>query len=562
MRYALLVTAACHTAARTPVPPTTAETSHFTKTGHYDEAVATCQAFARAYSRVSCDTLGTTGEGRPIVAVHIGHGHPVIYLQAGIHAGEIEGKDAGFMFLRDLLDGKVARGALDHVDIVFVPVINPDGHERFGPNNRPNQRGPEEMGFRTNDARQNLNRDYVKADTPEVRAVLPIIADAVLTVDIHTTDGAKFEQDVSITVGPRGPRSDHFEQITTKLGEDLAADLTARGHLPVTFYPSFDKEDDPMSGFSDGEAAPRFSQVYAGVRDHAGILLENHSWRTYDHRVHTTYDFLVALFERCARGEAEHWHPAPEDLRGQDIPVVFGNGPHVTQIQFRGYAYTIEPSPISGANAITYDETKPQVWTVPRHDEIIPKVTAHVPRAGYIVDGGYVDIVRRVLDAHHLKYVRIAGIPTLAVEAFRATKVTTQPLFEGRARMALEGAWATENRRLERGSIFVPIDQSSPRLIVHLLDPAGPDSLAQWGELATAFERKEYIEPYVLEQAAKAMINEVPAVRARFAEMLADPTFANNPEARREWFYKLLPSYDERLNLLPIYRTDVAPPLQ
>src|SRR5678816_1143012 len=95
-----------------------------------------------------------------------------MYIPAGIHAGEIEGKDAGFWFLRDLLDGKVAPGALDAVDVVFIPVVNPDGHERFGPNNRPNQRGPAEMGFRTNDARLNINRDYVKAETPEMAALL------------------------------------------------------------------------------------------------------------------------------------------------------------------------------------------------------------------------------------------------------------------------------------------------------------------------------------------------------------------------------------------------------
>ena len=93
---------------------------------------------------------------------------PVIYIQAGIHAGEIEGKDAGFWFLRDLLDGKVAPGALEVVDVVFVPVVNPDGHERFGRWNRPNQRGPEEMGWRTTSQNLNLNRDYSKADAPEM----------------------------------------------------------------------------------------------------------------------------------------------------------------------------------------------------------------------------------------------------------------------------------------------------------------------------------------------------------------------------------------------------------
>ena len=155
MKYALLMLAACH-AARVPVTPTVAETSKWTRTGRYDEAVAQCHAFAQAYARVACDEIGVTGEGRPIVAVRIGSGNkPAIYIQGGIHAGEIEGKDAGFWFLRDLLDGKVAPGALDQVDVIFVPVINPDGHERFGAHNRPNQRGPEEMGFRTNGARMN-----------------------------------------------------------------------------------------------------------------------------------------------------------------------------------------------------------------------------------------------------------------------------------------------------------------------------------------------------------------------------------------------------------------------
>src|SRR5207249_2071087 len=139
------------------------------------------------------------------------------------------------LFMRDLLDGKVASGVLDAVDVIFVPCINPDGHERFSPNNRPNQRGPAEMGFRTNGARQNLNRDFVKAETPEIRAVLGLFRahDPLVFVDIHTTDGAKFEHDVSITVGPRAPRVDHLDQTATALADALAARMTALGHLPV-----------------------------------------------------------------------------------------------------------------------------------------------------------------------------------------------------------------------------------------------------------------------------------------------------------------------------------------
>jgi hypothetical protein len=564
-----LALAACH-AARPSLPVTlvtTAETSQFARTGRYAEAVALCHDLARAYDGVHCVEIGRTGEDRPIVAVRVSRhrGLPVILVEGGIHAGEIEGKDAGFMFVRDLLAGKVAPGALDAVDVVFVPVINPDGHERWSPNNRPNQRGPAEMGFRTNDARLNLNRDFAKADTPEIQALLGVFRadDPLVFVDIHTTDGAKFEHDVSITVGPRAHRPDQLDRTATGLASAIAANMTARGHLPVEFYPSFVTDDDPASGFAIAEAPPRFSQAYAGVRSRIGILVENHSWKTYAQRVQSSYDFLSALFELAAT-EAPAWRAAANRARvadlslgGSDLPLVFDNGPHVTQIAFHGYAYDKRASEISGGTWIVYDETKPQLWTVPLRDELVAKVTTHVPKAGYVIDGGFAPQVAAVLDRHGIRYTRIAGEPRVPLEVFRATKVTVQPLFEGRPRMQLDGGWARETRTLERGAIFVPVAQPASRLIVHLLDPAGPDSLAQWGELATAFERKEYMESYVAEEQARAMLAADPKLRADFdAALAADPALAASPGARLEWFYKRHPAWDERMNLLPIYRAD------
>jgi hypothetical protein len=549
---------------------TTGETSGYLKTGRYAEAEQLCHDIASAYAGVRCEEVGRTAEDRPIVAVHIsrGKGRPTLYLQGGIHAGEIEGKDAGFWFLRDLLDGKVAPGALDAVDVVFVPVINPDGHERFGPNNRPNQRGPEQMGFRTNGARININRDFVKADSREAQAVLGIYKrfDPIVFVDMHATDGAKFQHDISVMVAPAAPRADSLDEIAHTLSDQLQTRLAALGHLPLAFYPSFDKDDDPASGFSTGEAPPRFSQAYAAARSRIGILVETHSWRTYKERVQSTYHMLQALFERAAT-DAPAWAKAGRDadaadqaLRGGELPLVYENTPHVTQIGFRGYAYEIKQSDLTGGNWIIYDETKPQIWNVPLHDEIVPKVTVRVPRAGYIIDGGFAAQLAPVLDAHGIRYTRIAGTPHVEVEAFRATKATFQPPFEGRTRVDLVGAWAREPRTLDRGAIYVPLDQSSLRLIVHLLDPAGPDSLAQWGFVTTAFERKEYMESYVLEEQARLLLERDPAARAAWDAALAgDPELAASPDKKRDWLYRRLPAYDDRYMLLPIYRADAAP---
>jgi hypothetical protein len=561
---------ACTAPRPRPVLVTTAESSHYLRTGRYDEATRLCHDFARAYAGVACDEIGHTVEDRPIVALRIARkpGAPVIYIQAGIHAGEIEGKDAGFWFLRDLLDGKVAPGALDAVNVVFVPVMNPDGHEQFGPNYRPNQRGPEEMGFRTNAGRLNLNRDYVKAEAPETQAVLRVLAtDApVLLVDLHTTDGAKFEQDISINTAPVAPRPDGLEKVADALSASVVKRLTELGHLPVAFYPSFRDDDDPASGFARGEAPPRFSHFYYAARGRLGVLVETHSWRTYRERAQSTYHALQAIFED-ATAHAAAWRTAETAadtasaaLAGTVVPLVWDNGPGHHEIEFRGYAYDKRTSDLTGGVWLVYDETKPQIWRVPLYDELVPKITVTAPRAGYIIDGGFARAVAAVLDRHGIAHYPIAGGPRVSVEAYRATKATFAPPYEGRSRAQLEGAWATETRTLDRNAMFVPIAQPGARLVLHLLEPVLPDSLAQWGAFNPVFERKEYMEPYVTEAAARAMIEKDPALRTAFdAAVAADPELAKSSALKLEWFYRRHPAWDDRVNLLPVYRTATDP---
>jgi hypothetical protein len=204
-------------AATPSVLSTMSERSGFQRTGRYDEVPALCRAFQQRWPEaVRCETFGTTPEGRPMTLLVVSRsgaltadaakakGLPVLLVQAGIHAGEIDGKDAGFLALRQMLDGEAAEGALDKVLLLFVPVFNVDGHENFRAWNRPNQRGPEEMGFRTTAQRYNLNRDYVKADSPEMQAMLRLVDawDPAVEMDLHVTDGAKFRHDVSITAEP------------------------------------------------------------------------------------------------------------------------------------------------------------------------------------------------------------------------------------------------------------------------------------------------------------------------------------------------------------------------
>ncbi len=569
MRIALLFALAACTHTKVgprPLLTTTGERSGYVRTGRYDEAVQLCHDFARAYEGVTCNEIGRTVEDRPLVALHVVR-HPklpVVYVQAGIHAGEIEGKDAGFAFLRDLLDGKVAPGALDAVSIVFVPVVNPDGHERFGRNNRVNQRGPEEMGFRTNASRLNLNRDYVKADTPEMQAILDELhrIDPVLLIDLHTTDGAKFEHDVSVTNAPYAPRPDHLDETSAALSAQMMKRLTELGHLPVPFYPSFVDDDDPKSGFAQGEAPPRFSHYYMPAWGRLGMLVEMHSWRTYKERAATAYHALQAAFE-LATQHAREWRTACDDaaasdraLGGKQVTLSWKPTKKSRELAFRGYAFEKRTSDVSGGTWLVYDETTPQVWNVPLYEEVEPAVTVTAPTGGYVVDGGYSPMVAKLLAHHGIAFRPVSSSTPAEVEVFRATKVTYAPgPFEGRTRATVTGAWSAETRTFDRGAIFIPIAQPAARLVLHLFEPTLPDSLAQWGHFNAAFEHKEYMEAYVAEEVARRMLED-PSVRAAFdAALAADPEMAKSPEKRLEFFYRRHASWDERVDLLPVYRT-------
>jgi hypothetical protein len=568
--------------ARHPDLTTTAEASDWLRTGHHDEAVRLCHDLAAAEpARVRCVTYGETPEHRPLVAVVASEDgtlapatararhRPVIMVQAGIHAGEIEGKDAGYLLLRELLAGQVAPGALAAVTLVFVPVVNPDGHERWGANNRPNQRGPEEMGFRTTALNLNLNRDYVKVDAPEMAALLGLFGDwdPVVYVDLHTTDGAKFQHDVAVLVGPLVDRGDGLDRTAAALSAALDLRLTELHHLPVPFYPSFETDDDPLSGFRTGDPPARFSHGYAPIRNRLGILVETHSWRTYRERAMASHDTVQALLE-LATAQAASWRAACDRadqaaraLGGTDVALLSrATDDSAHTIDFLGYAYERAPSPISGSTWIHYDESTPQVWKLPLRDRVVPAAVVSAPRAGYLVPAAYAARIGALLAIHRVETAPVPAALTVTGQVFRVTAADVGKPYEGRAPARLQGAWQPETVALAPGALWVPIDQPGARVVLQLLEPSGPDSLAAWGTFNAWLEQKEYLEAYVTEEFARDLLARDPAVKAEFERRLAeDKAFAADPAARLDFFARRHPSWDDHRDRLPIVKLDAAP---
>jgi hypothetical protein len=559
---------------------THAERTAFNETGRYDEVQRLCRAFAASHPKqVRCFRFGTSAEGREMMAMAanmqgvltpeaaLAANLPVTLIQGGIHAGEIDGKDAGFLVLRELLDNPGQDNPLNKQVLLFVPVFNVDGHERFGAWNRPNQRGPKEMGWRTTAQNFNLNRDYAKADSPEMQAMLAMVNawDPLFYIDLHVTNGAKFQHDISVQIEPFYAGDPELRAISRQYQTAVLADLNAKGALALPFYPSFVQYDNPASGFSDSVSPPRFSTGYFQLRNRFGVLVETHSWKTYPVRVNATAQTIRATLAQVAEhGQAWQAEAQAADRRSQalaDTPVAldYQTGEQAEIIDFKGYAYTRTPSAVSGALMTRYNESKPEIWRVPLYDDISPLLEIPAPGAGYLVPPAYADWVANKLNQHGIQSHRIeTGRDQVDVQHFNAkTALFAAVPFESHQRLTVTGDWQAATADVPAGSLFVPVAQPKAKLVMALLEPQAPDSYLAWGFFNNAFERKEYMEDYVAEEVAEAMLKD-PAVRQQFEQRLkTDKAFADSPQQRLEFFARRHESWDERYQLYPVMRTDV-----
>lgn len=577
---------------------TSAERSNFRLTGRSDEVDALCQAFtARWPEMVRSFIYGHSAEGRPLrglIASRCGtlsasglrsRKIPVLMLQAGIHPGESDGKDAGFIALRELLSTSPGLGLLDHVALLFVPAFNVDGHERFGRWNRPNQNGPEETGWRTTSQNLNLNRDYTKAEAPEMQAMLGLINewDPLVCADLHVTDGADFEPDVSFQVEPVNQGDPRLRAIGLELRNELIAELASQGSIPLPFYPDLVEADNPASGFMLTIYSPRFSTGYFPQRNRFTVLVETHSWKPYATRIRVTRNTIWGLAKLVANHGATWLRAAHEadiaasELGGTEValdyaagwrePMPAGHEAAAAQsgatetIEFRGYAYRREPSPISGILVTTYDPATPQIWKVPFRNRAATSLVVTAPRGGYAVPPGYAEAIGAKLSHHGIEFTRLPAARRFPdTRSFRATNAQFSPgPFEGRMRASIDGAWHEEPVELGTGTLIVPIAQARARLLMALLEPKAPDSFLSWGFFNACFEQKELMEPYVAEKIAQQMLTSDAALRTSFNRRLSDePIFAASPSARLDFFLRRHASWDDRYMRYPVLRLESA----
>jgi len=478
------------------------EKSGFVSTPRYEETIDFCRKLDQATPILKYTTFGKSPQGRDLpllIADRNGNftpeavrksGNAVLLIEACIHAGESDGKDAGLMLLRDLAIHKNNLQLLDHVTILFIPILNTDGHERFGAYNRINQNGPEEMGWRTTAQNLNLNRDFLKADAPEMQAWLTLY-NAWLPeffVDCHVTDGADFQYTMTYALETKGNMEKDLSVWTESICEPYLVNEMKKSGFPVFPYVQFRNWHDPRSGLTLGVAPPMLSQGYTAVQNRPGLLIETHMLKPYKARVTSTYTMLFHTLEILSKEyktlqklEAQaDAYTASEQFRKEPFPVNFTESfADSTQIEFLGFEYTIDTSDLTGGLWFKYDNQKPTIWQLTIFPNCRADKFVSLPEA-YLIPPQFAAIIER-LQLHNVKMTAIKHEVSCNVKSSRFSNIEWQQRsYEGHHKLTYELTDTFEQRTFPAGTMLVDMNQRTARVIAHLLEPASPDSYAAW----------------------------------------------------------------------------------
>jgi hypothetical protein len=491
-------------------PLTRAERSRFTETSSYDDVRRFIDSLRTLGAKLTVGSIGRTTEGReipyviasrPVVAtpaearrLH----RPIVYVQANIHAGEVEGKEALQALLRDLVFQE-QYNVLDSIVLVAVPIYNADGNERVGPQerNRTAQNGPARVGVRTNADSLDLNRDYVKAEAPETRASLAMFAtwEPDVFVDLHTTNGSYhgYALTYSPALNPAALVTGPFTRDT--LLPELRRRMRLVHRTEVFDYGNFVSQDSAARGWFTYDHRPRFGTNYMGLRGRIAVLSEAYSHDPFARRVGATYAFVYELLSLVAENgddildlsneadrRATGWGTLPASSPAVPIraalPAQAGRRELVLveQLERTGDTSTVtEPGVPPGIRRTG----RVRATTMPVYDRFMPTLGRRLPYA--YAFGAEHEPALRVLRLHGMVVERLDADLATRVERFTIDSIVRAPRpFQGHREIRLEGRWSSNARMLPAGTIVIRTGQPLSILAAYLLEPESDDGLTTW----------------------------------------------------------------------------------
>jgi hypothetical protein len=483
---------------------TTAEKSGFTSTSNYSDVMTFIENLKRSSKFIRVETIAQSAEGRDVPLLIIGNPLPktsvlqsndnriVIYIQANIHAGEVEGKAATLMFARDILSGKYPE-LLKQVIFLICPNFNPDGNEKISPLNRNYQNGPVNgVGVRYNGQYLDLNRDAMKAESPEVRGVISKVFNAwdpAVFMDCHTTDGSYHVEPVTFTwmVNPNGDTT-LIHYMAKKMIPEMSSTLINKYKVENCFYGEFNNMMTPEKGWFYDASEPRYMTNYYGLRNRLGILNENYVYADFKSRVWGCYYLIKSLGDYVST----HGSEIKKMLKEVDSKTI-GRGldPAVTDSFAIEYKVRALPGNVSiktyEADIVTDDNgrrsfkrsDRQKTVTVPYYIDYYPERSVKFPFA-YLITVNAKNVVD-LLKLQGIKIEQLAEASKIDVEKFEINElIGASRLNQGHYTEAVTGKYIKEFDDFPAGTLVVRTAQPLANLAAYLLEPQSNDGLLTW----------------------------------------------------------------------------------
>ncbi|MFQ5507697.1 MAG: M14 family metallopeptidase, partial [Planctomycetota bacterium] len=453
-------------------------------------------------------TFGKSEEGRNLLLVRVSD-PPLadekavlasqklrLLVNANIHAGEVEGKEAVQMLLRELARGEHG-DLLDGAVLYLVPIYNADGNERIDRRNRVAQNGPSGgVGQRPNAEGLDLNRDFVKAESAECRALLSVFnrVDPQLFMDLHTTNGSyhgyhlTYSPSLSTNVDPE---LDAYSR--TELLPRIRARMLAHHGLRVFDYGNFYGES-PSRGWRTYDHRPRFGTNYFGLRNRISVLSEAYSYLSFQDRVRVTRAFVIETLKAAVeQGSRIRKLCAAADARAKGREGLrFGYATRLQDpVEGEILVGSIERERIEDLDAVrlvageSFEARSMQVQVAFRSRQSIPLPEAWALRA-------VPEAVRELLLLHGLEVGKLERDTKVEAEVFvpREIRRRRRP-FQKHHERSLRGAYVKRALTLPAGSMIVSSGQRLARVAAQLLEAVSEDSLATWNFLDALLEEGE-----------------------------------------------------------------------
>jgi Zinc carboxypeptidase len=475
---------------------TRAERTNYIETSRYDDVVSFLNAAAQNSPLVHITAFGYTFEGRPLPLAVLGRisdpkpatvqasGKLRVYIQANIHAGEVEGKESAQELVRDIAMGRYAQW-LDSMVLLVAPIFNADGNERVSLTNRGPQNGPiGGMGTRANAQGLNINRDNMKLETPEARSMVKLLNDydPQVMIDLHTTDGSYHAYHLTWEV-PNNPAADPRIEKLARYDWMPAVTHAIKSKYGWDLF-SYGDPSGSGSGrvWSTVEDLPRYMHNYWGLRNRFGILSETFSYLTFQDRITTTTRFLEEILDFASVNAARIRKTVEEadatSLIGQRLSLRSKPKRSDQMVEVLMGDVAEEINPYSGHVMLRrLDVRRPEkMWLEATFE---PIETERLPSEYYVPEELKTVIER--LQAHGIRMERLTQPATLELEEFQiaSNEAAAQPLEKHQER-TVTGRYQETRRTLPAGTYRISMNQPLARLAFYLIEPRSNDGLLTW----------------------------------------------------------------------------------